>query len=380
MASIKIKLNEVIKMKRHLLAVMIPVLLASGTVNAVEIYNKEGNKLNLYGMIDARHQFSSYGGEDGDKSYIQFGLKGETQINHDIKAYGQWEYEITASDTESQGSKRNKTRLAFVGIETTYGSIDYGRNYGVLYDIASYTDVLPVFGDNFAITDNYMNKRATGLLTYRNKDFFGLVDGLSFAIQYQGKNENGRKSDVSDKEAFSQNGDGWAVSSTYDVGYGIDFGAGYSISNRTNQQRNLSPGRQAQAWDVGAKYDLNNIYLAAVFSETRNMTPYGNDSDLKIAKKAQNIELVAQYQFDFGLRPSLAYVQSKGKGLIVSDEKTTNKDLLKYISIASYYNFNKNFSTYVDYKINLLKKDDDFNKQNGINTKDVIGAGIVYQF
>lgn len=40
MASIKIKLNEVIKMKRHLLSVMIPVLLASGTVNAVEIYNK----------------------------------------------------------------------------------------------------------------------------------------------------------------------------------------------------------------------------------------------------------------------------------------------------------------------------------------------------
>ncbi|WP_158379773.1 porin [Candidatus Williamhamiltonella defendens] len=369
-------------MKHHLLAVMIPVLLASGTVNAVEIYNKEGSKFDLYGKIDARHQFSSYDGEDGDQSYTQFGLKGETQINHDIKAYGQWEYKMTARDAESQGGKRNKTRLAFVGIETAYGSIDYGRNYGVLYDIASYTDVLVGCGD-FAITDNYMNQRSTGLLTYRNKDFFGLVDGLSFAMQYQGKNENGRKSDVSNeatKEIFLQNGDGWAVSSTYDVGYGIDFGAGYSISNRTNQQRNLNPGRQAQAWDIGAKYDLNNIYLAAVYSETKNMTPYGNDSDLKIAKKAQNIELAAQYQFDFGLRPSLAYVQSNGKDLIVSDEKTKNKDLLKYISIASYYNFNKNFYTYVDYKINLLKKDADFNKQNKINTKDVIGAGIVYQF
>jgi len=69
-------------MKRHLLAVMIPVLLASGTVNAVQIYNKEGNKLDLYGKIDARHQFSSYDGEDGDQSYIQFGLKGES-CSHD---------------------------------------------------------------------------------------------------------------------------------------------------------------------------------------------------------------------------------------------------------------------------------------------------------
>ena len=27
-----------------------------------------------------------------------------------------------------------------------YGSIDYGRNYGVAYDIGAWTDVLPEFG------------------------------------------------------------------------------------------------------------------------------------------------------------------------------------------------------------------------------------------
>ncbi len=42
-----------------------------------------------------------------------------------------------------------------------------------------------------AYTDNYMTSRAGGLLTYRNSDFFGLVDGmLSFGIQYQGKNQD----------------------------------------------------------------------------------------------------------------------------------------------------------------------------------------------
>ncbi|XWS99102.1 porin, partial [Escherichia coli] len=34
-----------------------------------------------------------------------------------------------------------------------------------------------------------------------------------------------------------------------------------------------------------------------------------------IANKTQNFEVVAQYQFDFGLRPSIAYLQSKGKDL-----------------------------------------------------------------
>jgi outer membrane pore protein F len=38
-------------------------------------------------------------------------------------------------------------------------------------------------------TDNFMTGRTNGVATYRNSDFFGLVDGLSFALQYQGKND-----------------------------------------------------------------------------------------------------------------------------------------------------------------------------------------------
>lgn len=33
--------------------------------------------------------------------------------------------------------------------------------------------------------------RTNGVATYRNNDFFGLVDGLNFALQYQGNNEGG---------------------------------------------------------------------------------------------------------------------------------------------------------------------------------------------
>ena len=32
-----------------------------------------------------------------------------------------------------------------------------------------------------------MTKRASGLATYRNTDFFGVVDGLDLTLQYQGK-------------------------------------------------------------------------------------------------------------------------------------------------------------------------------------------------
>ncbi|WP_417633216.1 porin, partial [Citrobacter freundii] len=44
------------------------------------------------------------------------------------------------------------------------------------------------------------------------------------------------------------------------------------------------------------------------------------------------------------------------------------------------YYFNKNMSVYVDYKINLLKKDNDAIRALGINTDNVVGLGAVYQF
>lgn len=101
-----------------------------------------------------------------------------------------------------------------------------------------------------------------------------------------------------------------------------------------------------------------------MYAETRNMTFYGNDSFGGIANKTQNFEVVAQYQFDdfnLPLRPSVAYLQSKGKDLYAYS-RYGDKDLVKYVDVGMTYYFNKNMSTYVDYKINLLDEDDRFYK------------------
>ncbi|EOT4008070.1 porin, partial [Escherichia coli] len=178
-------------------------------------------------------------------------------------------------------------------------------------------------------------------------DFFGLVDGLNFAAQYQGKN------DRSDFDNYTEgNGDGFGFSATYEYeGFGI--GATYAKSDRTDTQVNagkvlpevFASGKNAEVWAAGLKYDANNIYLATTYSETQNMTVF---ADHFVANKAQNFEAVAQYQFDFGLRPSVAYLQSKGKDLGVWGDQ----DLVKYVDVGATYYFNKNMSTFVDYKIN----------------------------
>lgn len=368
-------------MKRNILAVVIPALLAAGAANAAEIYNKDGNKLDLYGKVDGLHYFSKDKDNDGDKTYVRFGFKGETQITDQLTGYGQWEYNVQSNHSESQGTKGTKTRLGFAGLKfADYGSFDYGRNYGVLYDVEGWTDILPEFGgDTYTYSDNFMTGRTNGVATYRNNNFFGLVDGLNFALQYQGKNQN------DGRDIKKQNGDGWGISSTYDIGEGVSFGAAYASSSRTDDQKDLSTakGKKADAWTVGAKYDANNVYLAAMYAETRNMTPYG-ESDFSIADKTQNFEVTAQYQFDFGLRPEVSYLQSKGKDLAGRTAHGArfdggDADLVKYVSVGTTYYFNKNMSTYVDYKINLLDKNE-FTEANKIATDNIVGVGLVYQF
>lgn len=49
-------------MKRNILAVIVPALLVAGTANAAEIYNKDGNKVDLYGKAVGLHYFSKGNG------------------------------------------------------------------------------------------------------------------------------------------------------------------------------------------------------------------------------------------------------------------------------------------------------------------------------
>ncbi len=45
-------------MKSKVLALLIPApALAAGAAHAAEVYNKDGNKLDLYGKVDGLHYF-----------------------------------------------------------------------------------------------------------------------------------------------------------------------------------------------------------------------------------------------------------------------------------------------------------------------------------
>jgi outer membrane pore protein E len=90
------------------------------------------------------------------------------------------------------------------------------------------------------------------------------------------------------------------------------------------------------------------------------------------ANKTQGYELVAQYQFENGLRPSIGYVQSKAKDV----EGVGDADLVKYFEIGATYYFNKNMYTYVDYMINQI----DDNNKLGVSSDDIVAVALTYRF
>ncbi|ANE73994.1 porin [Dickeya solani] len=362
-------------MKRNVLAVVIPALLAAGAANAAEVYNKDGNKLDLTGKIEAAHYFgdeskSAFG--DGDQTYTRLGFKGETQISKDLTGYGRFEYQFDASNAEDSNSlpssnTGSKTRYAYAGLKFgDFGSLDYGRNRAIGYDGISYTDVLPEQGGDSSYTDNLTGRNA-GVATYRNKNFFGLVDGWDFALGYQAKHNDST-------QLRKQTGDGWAISSSYTAPFGVGVIGSYTAADRTDSQNVDGRGEKAEAWATGLKYDANNVYVAATYGEYHNLT-YKNSAASFAYDKTKVFEAVAQYTFDFGLTPSLGYVTAK------ADDDTsaakTSGYLKKYVSVGATYAFNKNFSTLVEYDINLIDND---NNPHSVATGNTVAVGAIYQF
>ncbi|OQM34440.1 porin [bacterium endosymbiont of Pedicinus badii] len=366
------------------------LIIFSSQLQAMRIYNKEGNKIDVYGKMEVKNVVSDSFLNKGDKSFIEYGVKGETQISDQI--YGFFKIESKIKIRQDQKTTNN-LGLGFIGVDFgEMGSIDYGRNYGVLYEINSWTS--SILENNTVFPDNFLSHKANSVLTYRNKNFFGNVNGLNFVLQYQGKNVT--KSDIKDPKV--ENGQGFGTLVYYDFDNGISTGASYTNHKKTKLQKSLSEyekylgdsKKNAQSYALGIKYDINSLYLSALYKETRNMSTFGDfDEDEKkenlfgFPEKIKNIELVAQYNFGFGFCPSIGYSQSS---LYDKKAKIHNHFIEKYLELCAKYNFNKNVSTFFDCKINLLKKNkkdaEEKIKSNllDINKDNKFSIGIKYSF
>lgn len=376
-------------MKYNSLAVVLPALLLSSTSYAVELYNKDGNTIDFYGYVMGDYHFSKKNdiSTHGDQSNSRFGIKGTTEINPELKGFGHFEYNQPINNNENSfWGEEGEVRLGYAGLtHDTYGTIQYGHNWSVMYDVTQYADMLPEFGED---TLGYFSEvsgstvidpdsmfgsgRGNGMLQYRYS-----YAGFDMGLQY-----------LASSTGVQGEGAGASLQYTFDS-VGITLGGAYNAGSKDMQAiRNLENPNggvtlapdfnesRAHMWALGAKYDLNNIYLSAVYAETNNQQPYVDiNNNNNFADKTQAYFLTAQYTFDMGLTPGIAYAQGKAKSL----NGYGDQDYSKYVDLSLNYAINNHFTTYVDYKINLLDNNE-YTRQNSVLTDDVVAVAFQYNF
>ena len=118
---------------------------------------------------------------------------------------------------------------------------------------------------------------------------------------------------------------------------------------------------------------------AATYSESRNIAPISGTATINnrstsvsgFANKAEGRSWLRNISSISVCAHRWATFSRKAKILKASAMPT-----VKYIDVGAYYYFNKNMSTYVDYKINQL----DSNNKLGLKDDNVIAVALTYQF
>jgi predicted porin len=189
-------------------------------------------------------------------------------------------------------------RLGYVGVDFgDFGRLTLGKQWGVHYDVTSYTDAFNVFGANasatfVAGTDGGLTGtgRADSALSYRNT-LFGKLD-LGLQVQMRGAAGGGVI-------------DGFGGSLQAHVLPGLTVGATYSRARYAeaikDQVRGLRGDGEFGA--VGVRYEADRLSLSGVYARQRNgdlaRLPVFNGPVLVYIHEsfdASGIELFGRYQ------------------------------------------------------------------------------------
>ena len=354
--------------KRFILGFFCTILLFwQAVVEAAPIYQKNGNRLYLDGMVIARRIISKNDSVNGDKTRVRLNLHGETQITPTLYGYGRFERDFNAFEPENV-EPSDYTRFAYAGLsQSQWGQLNYGRNDGIFSRSLYTVYMFPVNGGGTYKVDNFiMGKRGNGILTFQHRDLFGAMPGLDVILKYQGKNDGG------DRSIQNQNGNGYGVGLAYTVpNTKLEVSSAWGSAEHSDSQRQTYGQKdKASGWIIGSRWQPGNWTLSGFYSETRNMQ-FINASK-GFANKAQTLEAAVRYRFQSGFHSVIGYRQSKAEEIKGVGDAYLLNDFLLLVS----YPFNPNLKVSAEHRLNMLKKDNAL----ALASDDVTWLTITFNF
>ncbi|CAL4321769.1 porin [Buchnera aphidicola] len=262
------------------------------------------------------------------------------------------------------------------------GTIEYGQDYNLMYDMNHF--IHKNFYNDFDFQklsqDNTYNLKSS--MTYRNTNFFGLIENLTIALQYQYPNcdiyNNWYKSILSHFIRYDCKKFGISIAGMYAA----------DINHYINSQFSKNVDYKKEKYGLAFKYHFHNLHFASLYSKSIDVHVDTYNKDI-LFKNHQNINIFLSYYFTHRICFSIGCLQK------FSFQKTYyNVDLIKtikkdhHINFLNYYNkltlsleylYNKNIFLYFNDKIDLLENKN-INLLNLTHIKNLFQMGVVYFF
>ena len=335
-------------MNKTLIALAVSAAAVATGVNAAELYNQDGNTVNMGGRAEGRMLLQD--GKATDKTRIRLNFEGKAQINQSLYGLGFWEGEFTTAEngqTDGDDASDLTTRLAYAGLGGNFGEVAYGKTEGALGVITDFTDIMGYHGnsaaDKLAVAD-----RTDNMLAYK-----GSFQNLNVKASY-------RFADANDDLSGDNDQDGYSLSAIAALGNtGVNLGAGYASQDEANE------------YMVGANWAYNDLYLAGLFTDGEKQIESSNDT-----VDYTGYEFAAAYTVDKTVFTTT-----------YNNAETNDETSADNIAIDASYYFKPNFRGYVSYNFNLISEGDAINKVAATNTnasksdsEDSIALGLRYDF
>lgn len=334
-------------MKKTLLAVAIPALLASGAASATTLYDNNGTKVDIKGSLRIGLNYSDNregSGQDGTR-FKDMGSRFGFKVTHDLGdgLYGLGELEYGNNTQSGEGSFNLKNRLGYVGLglegvgEFTFGRVlspfddvamsDYTYDFGGILEYGH--GVLKSSGKD---GDNFIG-RVSNTAKFMSADFNGFSFGATYSTQSDSYKESAPgvfADDTGVRNAYT-------LSAFYDTGFGLKVNAGYGHAKGNSYGSNVDV--TSDIWGVSAEYTVDALSLAVDLGQAQTKAKV---SGVGSAKARNDL-------YGFGAKYNLGKANVYAGYYLADGNKNADFKSEHTITVGTDYQFTPSVRTYVEY-------------------------------
>ncbi|MBL6734859.1 MAG: porin [Shewanellaceae bacterium] len=393
-------------MKKLYLSASIAALLAAGSVQATEVYNKDGNTVDVGGYIslqalsmptltdEQKKTVKPMGfGDNGSRFNLGFGH----DLGNGWKSMGKIEYAFngtgekftSATGAIDSDNDQFTNRLAYLAFgHGTYGTVYVGKTWSTFSDVASVTETgavyAPVWG-MYGLGDGSWEGtgRAKNVLQYRVT--IPAANNMRLGLQYQPVAQG----EYAEEEFISKFGGGFGLSLVVPVMPELEVGVAYQMSafeykktSGINPTEDYDKGANAMAVSVKyGSFEAPGFHMGLTYSLGENLgkLPTGlavtdkgvvgtNDGALLSAPKSNQIAVVGSFnvnkfvpfvgyymttfESEAGIRDIIISGTAISTGASTTStmvEKATSNSLV----VGAHYLWSDNFSIFAEYSMDM---------------------------